>query len=205
MEEIAQWLQQPGVQGVVFHRGDKVAANHFPRLYGGAAVEEMCAAIAHGSSAYARVGRNLTQQILHFAEGTLLILAFAPMTAAALPAQGNVPWPFLTFLLDGPEAAARLLGPARAFLLQQSRVDHEAWQKFESELAHILAKVINHAQGQKLISRVQKAFAPDQSGGLPRGKFADFGAAIVREIPNRAKHEALLASITKLIATLETT
>jgi hypothetical protein len=202
MEEITNWLQQPGVQGLVFHRGEKIAVNHFPRLYGTAAIEEMCGSIASACSAYARVGRNLTQQIIQFAEGTLLILA-SPPAGNALPDPEMVTWPFVTFLLDTPDAAPRLLGPARAFLVQQSRIDQEAWLKFEKELATILAKVINRAQGQKLISRVQKSFAPDQSGGLPRGKFADFGAALIREIPNRAKHDALHASITKLIANLD--
>jgi hypothetical protein len=203
MEEILGLMEVPGVKGAVFHRGKTIVANHFPKLYGNTAIEEMCAAIATSFTAYAQVGRVLTEELVYFAEGTLLIMMAPPKEGLQLPAAGELlATPFLTLLLETPSVSRNLLAPVRTFLLHQSRVDAEAWSVFEGEMIKLLGKVINRAQGEKLLARVLKSFAPEQTTGLPRQKFAEFGQAVIREVPNRAKHESLLSAMDKILTQL---
>jgi hypothetical protein len=203
MEQLTYCLQQEGVLGLVFHRGETIVSNHFPGLYAQSAIGEMCAAITTACTGYARVGRYLTQQMLLFGEGTLLILACPPANREVGDADESIAWPCVTVLLENPSAALRLLGPVRAFLQEQALIDQDAWQRYQLELIQLLSKVINRGQAQKLITRVQSSFSPEQSSGLPRNKFAAFGQALVREVPNRSKHAFLNAAITKLIAQLD--
>lgn len=197
-------MEVPGVVGAVFHRGKQVVANHFPKFYSPAAVEEMCLAIASSFTAYAGVGRVITEEVMSFADGTLLILTAPPKEGLKPVAAGDViPSPFLTFLLEDTGSANRLLGPARAFLQHQTRIDMEAWTLYEEELSKLLGKVINRTQGEKLIARVLSTFAPDQKNGLPRDKFLAFGQAIIREIPNRGKHDSMLSALDKILEKIQ--
>lgn len=193
-----------GVLGAVFHRGKNVVQNSFPKMYGPHAVEEMCQTIAESFTAYASVGRVVTEEVLQFAEGSLLILTVPPKEGLK-PREGGelIGSPFLTFLLEDASAASRLMGPAKTFLLHQSRVDQEAWKEYESELLKLLGKLINRTQCEKLMARVLKDVAPTQQEGLPRDKFLKYGQALVKEVPNRAKHESLLLAIDKILIKID--
>jgi hypothetical protein len=204
MEEISSFLNVSGVIGAVFHRGKSIVHSEFPKFYSPTAIEEMCEAIATSFTAYSQVGRVITEEILYFSEGTLLILTAPPKEGLKQRGPGElISSPFLTFLLENQSAGTRLLAPARAFLQHQTRVDVEAWQAYEEELNKLLGKIINRTQCEKLISRVLKSFAPDQQNGLPRDKFLAFGQALVREVPNRGKHDSLNMAIDKILIKIQ--
>jgi hypothetical protein len=207
MDELTAFASVPGLQGCVLHRGAKVLANQFPAIYAEASLREMTTAVTQLFSSYARVGRHPTEALWEFAEGSLLVLASHPATSGNNPkllgADEELSIPFLTFLLDTSATATALIGPGRALLMRQAQVESAVWDSFHQELVKLLGKVLNRAQCEKLISRVLQQEAPDASQGLPRGRFLAFGQAVIKEIPNRAKHAPLIAELEKIISTLQ--
>ncbi len=204
LDELTAFRSVPGFQGCVLHRGLKILANQFPPAYAEASLREMTTAVTQLFASYARVGRHPTQALWGFAEGSLLVLACHPGgNPKLLGAEEELTIPFLTFLLDAPAAATALIGPGRALLMRQAQVESAVWDSFHQEMVKLLGKVLNRAQCEKLISRVLQQTAPEATQGLPRGRFLSFGQAVIKEIPNRAKHAPLTAELEKIVSTLQ--
>jgi hypothetical protein len=203
LEEFKAWLNVPGIQGLLFQRGAEVVESHFPPVYSSHSVQALCDANTNMLTAYRQAGRALSETLLTYVEGTLLILAAPP------PEQENshVPTsrftsPVLTILAASPDAAELIMGPANAFLLRQSKINLNAWKTFTQDLNTILAKVISRSQTDKLIARVLAVHAPGSLDGIPRDQFRSFAEAVVRAVPNRSKHDSLLSAVDLAISKL---
>jgi hypothetical protein len=118
LDQFTSFLEVPGVQGLCFHQGPSVLANHFPKLYGQEGVEDLCTAVATAYQAYAHVGRPPTQSWFEFDEG--IILTFCAPVHSTEGETAADPM-FLTFLLSQADLAAQLIAPTRAFLNRQAR------------------------------------------------------------------------------------
>ena len=203
MEELNAFLEVPGTGGLCLHRGQDVVANRFPKLYGAASIQELCREIARAFTDYARVGRTVTQAWLQFESALLLILTEPPKSGLTAPEDGSlIGSPFLTFLITETGAARQIVGPARAFLLRQARVDAEVWIAYRTELLRLIGKVANHAQCEKLISRLLAAGGHSAAAGLPRSEFEAFGRKLIQEVPNRSRHAPLTAELENIVAKL---
>lgn len=201
--EIAAFGQLPGVTGVCFIRGARLQANRFPATYGTAAMQEFSTDVGRLFDAYRKSERQPTQIYLEYEDGRLLLISEPPPTP-----EGNstvdrqASHPRLAFLLNASAPLNAIIPSARVFLKQQARIEIELCQQFQEQMHLLLGKVMNRAQCTKLFLRVLAQEGLAEVTDLTRDRFLPLGQAMIREIPNRARHAPLLNELESMISNL---
>ena len=203
LEEIVAFSQLPGVNGVCFLRGSELSAQRFPATYGAATLQELCAAVGACFDAYRRSERRPTEIYLEYEDGRLLLMnEVVSVPGGAEGATRRSANPGLIFLL-GPNAVLNTIIPsARVFLRRQSKVESELWNEFQQEMMLLLSKTMNRAQCEKLFVRVLEREGINVVTGASRDRYLSLGQAVIREVPNRGRHEPLLNELATLVASL---
>ena len=203
LEEIIAFGQLPGVNGVCFLRGSELSAQRFPATYGESALKELCTAVGACFEAYARSERRPTEIYLEYEDGRLLLMSeVVTVPAAAAGTTRRSANPGLVFLL-GPTAVLNAIIPsARVFLRRQARVESELWKEFQQQMLLLLGKILNRAQCEKLFVRVLEREGYSEITGVSRDRFLALGQAVIREVPNRGRHEPLLNELETMVTSL---
>lgn len=203
LEEIVAFGQLPGVAGVCFLRGTELSVQRFPATYGAAALAELCAAVGACFEAYGRSERRPTEIYLEYDDGRLLLMSeVVSVPNAPAGTHRRSANPGLIFLL-GPGAVLNTIIPsARVFLRKQARVESELWKEFQQQMLQLLSKILNRAQCEKLFVRVLEREGFSDATGISRDRFHALGQAVIREVPNRARHEPLLNEFESMLASL---
>lgn len=208
-EALGDFMQIQGVYGVMLQQGPKVVLNRFPRVFSVNKLDQLASSIHEMEIGYQHVQRNVTQFLFAFNGGNLLIVG-EDISSGTL----NFKRGFLTFMLEDCKVIPFLITAARGFFSDfgksvsshlpratgKIRLENEQWFQFQSGLAHLLGKVIGSAQSKKLIDRVKTSLQIAPTQGLPGTRFREFAMAVLLEIPNRSKQEALRREVEALLA-----
>ncbi len=203
-EDLQPFLELPGVRGACLHRGAQVAVAMFPEAEGVAGAQALAGAITETFTAYCQIGRPVTQGFFAFPENSVLTVTALPKSAPLGGAENPRPLSeaFLTFLLENREAVPGLISPARAYLTRLARADAELWLRFREDLLRIIGRVLNRAQCHNVMAKILMQEQVPAGGGVGPDRFIQVGRAMIREIPNQAKHEALFSELDAAVARL---
>ena len=197
--ELERILTLPGVSGICLYRSGKVAAERVPPALA-ARMPRAIQAVSALFQGYWNAGRQVSQVLIEFSGSLIFCLGISSKESQS-PAEAESGH-FLILFLSTRAHLHQLPEPGLAILKSSPVPDSPAWLSFREGLVHLLGKVMNRAQCDKLIARVLQSLGHVADAPLAASQFEAFGEAVISEVPNRARQAPLRDEMRRLLLSL---
>lgn len=212
-EALQDLLKIDGVYGVLLVQSDKVLLNLMPSFFTVNKIDTLSSAIYEMASGFENVQRN-TEQFIFSYSGGILACILEPVIVGKV----NYKRHGIIFLVENLNVIPFLSSAAVLYLRDHKNdlaqrmpratsriplVNNSEWKRFQEAINKVVGKVLGSATLQRFTERVLTSIGANSEMGLPKPRFREYAMAVLLEIPNRSKQEALRPEINEILKQFE--